>query len=92
MVIFTKRAKDLGFPSKGFGWGIGMKTIETKRKRPRRLCSCVDWQPRALCRGELTDRVAGDSGTILGSDSGISMVISPNKLVINMIYKEVWLE
>lgn len=67
MVIFTKCGK--GFSSKGFGWRIGMKTIGTERKRPKRLCSCVDWQPRVLCRGELTDRDAGDSGTILGSDS-----------------------
>lgn len=53
----------------GLGWGIGMKTIGIERKRPRRLRSCVDWQPRALCRGELTDRQAEDSGRILGSDS-----------------------
>lgn len=46
-----------------------MKTIGIERKRPRRLRSCVDWQPRALCRGELTDRQAEDSGRILGSDS-----------------------
>lgn len=92
MVIFIKRVKDLGFLFKGFGWGIGMKIIETKRKRFRRFCSCVDWQLRVLCRGELIDRVVGDLGMILGFDLGISMVILLNKLVINMIYKEVWLE
>lgn len=40
----------------------------------------------------MIDRVVGDLGTILGFDLGISMVILLNKLVINMIYKEVWLE
>lgn len=43
MVIFIKCVKDLGFLFKGFGWGIGMKIIEMKRKRFRRFCSCVDW-------------------------------------------------